>query len=143
MALPVVNPGAGVDETQPVPLDVRTFPFVPGLVKPVPPLAATSVADKPAAVPVVFWLKVGQVNVPVLKLPDVGVPSKGVTSVGDVDKTTEPVPVEVVTPVPPLATASVADSPAAVPVVFWLKVGHVCAPANVIAPVITPPLKAK
>ena len=44
---------------------------------------------------------------PVLKLPDVGVPSAGVTSVGDVDKTTEPVPVEVVTPVPPLATPNV------------------------------------
>ncbi len=32
--------------------------------------------------------------------------------------TTEPVPVEVVTPVPPEATANVDDRPAAVPVVF-------------------------
>ena len=49
----------------------------------------------------------GQVNVPVLKLPDVGVPSNGVTNVGEFDNTTEPVPVEVVVPVPPLATAIV------------------------------------
>ena len=63
-----------------------------------------------AAVPVVFWLNVGQVNVPVLKSPEVGVPRAGVTNVGDVDKTTEPVPVDVVTPVPPLATAKVPES---------------------------------
>ena len=40
-------------------------------------------------------------------MPDVGVPSTGVTSVGLVESTTEPVPVEVVTPVPPLATFNV------------------------------------
>jgi hypothetical protein len=59
-----------------------------------------------AALPVVFWLNVGQVNVPVLKSPDVGVPSNGVTSVGLVESTTEPLPVLVVTPVPPLKTGS-------------------------------------
>jgi len=59
------------------------------------------------------------------KVPEEGVPSAGVTSVGLLDKTTLPVPVEVVTPVPPLATAKVADNPAAVPVVFWFKVGNV------------------
>ena len=49
-----------------------------------------------AAVPVVFWLNVGQVNVPVLKLPLVGVPKTGVTNVGDVAKAkTVPVPVVV------------------------------------------------
>jgi hypothetical protein len=36
--------------------------------------------------------------------PEVGVPSNGVTNVGEVDNTTLPVPVEVVTPVPPLST---------------------------------------
>ena len=36
------------------------------------------VPDRLAAVPEVFWLNVGQVNVPVLKLPLVGVPSTGV-----------------------------------------------------------------
>ena len=98
------------------------------VVCPVPPLAIATVPVTLDAVPVVFWLKVGQVNVPVLKLPDVGVPSTGVTKVGEVDNTTEPVPVDVVTPVPPLATARVADKPAAVPVVFWLKVGQVNVP---------------
>ena len=52
------------------------------------------------------------------KLPDVGVPSMGVTSVGLVESTVFPDPVEVVTPVPPEATARVVDKPAAVPVVF-------------------------
>ena len=65
-----------------------------------------------AAVPVVFWLNVGQVNVPVLKSPEAGVPSTGVTKVGDVDNTLEPEPVEVVTPVPPLATGKVPLTPA-------------------------------
>ena len=39
-------------------------------------------------------------------VPLVGVPRIGVTNVGDVLKTTLPDPVEVVTPVPPLATGS-------------------------------------
>lgn len=43
-------------------------------------------------------------NVPVLKFPEVGVPSKGVTRVGLVAKTTLPEPVDVVEPVPPLRT---------------------------------------
>jgi hypothetical protein len=47
-----------------------------------------------AAVPVVLWLNVGHVNVPVEKSPDVGVPKTGVTNVGLVAKaTTVPVPV--------------------------------------------------
>ena len=53
-----------------------------------------------------------------VSVPDVGVPSMGVTSVGDVERTFDPLPVEVVTPVPPEVTARVALSPAAVPVVF-------------------------
>jgi len=40
-------------------------------------------------------------------LPEVGVPKIGVTSVGVVDNTVLPEPVDVVTPVPPLATANV------------------------------------
>lgn len=39
--------------------------------------------------------------------PDTGVPSAGETSVGKLERTTEPAPVEVVTPVPPLATFNV------------------------------------
>lgn len=41
------------------------------------------------------------------RFPDEGVPRTGVTSDGLVARTTEPVPVEVVTPVPPLVTGSV------------------------------------
>ena len=41
------------------------------------------------------------------KLVPVAAPITGVTSVGEVDKTTSPVPVEVVTPVPPLRTGNV------------------------------------
>ena len=41
------------------------------------------------------------------KLPEVGVPSKGVTNVGEFDNTLLPEPVDVVTPVPPFATGSV------------------------------------
>jgi hypothetical protein len=44
-------------------------------------LAITNVAESPAAVPLVFWLNVGQVNVPVVKFPEVGVPSSGANSV--------------------------------------------------------------
>ena len=51
---------------------------------------------KPAAVPVMFVPTNAE-----------GVPKAGVTKVGEFDKTTLPVPVEVVTPVPPLATAKV------------------------------------
>ena len=40
-----------------------------------------------------------------VRVPEVGVPKRGVTSVGLVFRTTEPVPVDVVTPVPPLTTA--------------------------------------
>ena len=49
----------------------------------------------------------------------------GVVNAGLVLKTVLPVPVLVVTPVPPEATAKVAESPAAVPEVFWLSVGNV------------------
>jgi hypothetical protein len=43
-------------------------------------------------------------NVQLVKSPLVGVPNIGVTNVGDVAKTLFPLPVEVVTPVPPLST---------------------------------------
>ncbi len=58
-----------------------------------------------AALPVVFWLSVG--NVQFARFPDVGVPKIGVVSDGLVDKTLLPEPVEEVTPVPPLATGKV------------------------------------
>lgn len=55
---------------------------------------------KPAAVPVMFVPTSAE-----------GVPSAGVTKVGLLDNTTLPVPVEAVTPVPPLATGSVPVTP--------------------------------
>jgi hypothetical protein len=44
--------------------------------------------------------------VQLVKVPEVGVPSTGVAKVGDVDNTTLPEPVDVVTPVPPEITGS-------------------------------------
>jgi len=71
-------------------------------VKLVPPLATGSVP----VTPVVKGNPVALVNV-----TDVGVPKTGVTSVGLVDNTLLPEPVEVVTPVPPLATGKVPVTP--------------------------------
>ena len=48
------------------------------------------------------------------KLVPVAAPMTGVTSVGLVDKTTLPVPVDVVTPVPPRATVRVPVVPATI-----------------------------
>ena len=47
------------------------------------------------------------IPVQLARLPDVGVPNIGVTRVGEVPNTTAPVPVLVVTPLPPFATGSV------------------------------------
>jgi len=66
-------------------------------------LVVTLPAVKPAAVPVMF-----------VPTKADGVPSAGVTRVGDVDKTTLPEPVEVVTPVPPRNTVSVPVVPATI-----------------------------
>ena len=60
-------------------------------------VAAFPPIDKPAAVPVMF-----------VPTKAVGVPRAGVTSVGLVAKTTAPVPVEVVPPVPPEVTGKAA-----------------------------------
>ena len=101
------------------------------VVWPVPPFAIATVPVTLEAVPVVFWLKVGQVNVPVLKLPDVGVPKAGVTNAGLVDSTTLPDPVEVVTPVPPATTGRVPAARAEALVEY----SALFAPANVVKPV--------
>jgi hypothetical protein len=52
--------------------------------------------------------------VQLVKVPDEGVPNTGVTNVGLVDNTVLPVPVEVVTPVPPRATERVPVVPATI-----------------------------
>jgi len=64
---------------------------------------------KKVATPVPKPLTPVEIGNPVafVKVPDAGVPNAGVTKVGLFDRTTEPVPVELVTPVPPLATARV------------------------------------
>ena len=95
------------------------------------------------ALPVVLWLNVGQVKVPVLKLPEVGVPSNGVTSVGLVDKTFEPEPVEVVTPVPPAKTGKVPAVSVVAPVEYTalLAAEKVVRPVPPYAPVIVPPFQ--
>jgi len=83
-------------------LPMRIWPLLGIVVVPVPPRLA-------ANVPVVF--DIGR-SEQLVRVPEAGVPSAGVTSVGleivgAVDRTTLPVPVEVVTPVPPCATERV------------------------------------
>ena len=75
-----------------------TVPAVGVAVPFVPPFAIGSVP----VTPVVNGNPVAFVSV-----TEVGVPKMGVTNVGLVDKTTEPVPVLLVTPVPPEATGNV------------------------------------
>jgi hypothetical protein len=69
-----------------------------GVAVAVPPLAIGRIPVTPVVngSPVAF-----------VKVPDAGVPRAGVTSVGELDNTTFPEPVEVVTPVPPEATGNV------------------------------------
>ena len=62
------------------------MPFVVNVAAPVPPLVTDKTVERDNEVAL-------------------AAPRTGVTSVGELDKTTLPVPVEVVTPVPPLATA--------------------------------------
>ena len=70
------------------------------VVCPVPPFAIATVPVTFAAVPVVFWLSVGKVQF--VRVPEDGVPSAGVTSVGLVAKTRLPVPVtELLSVTPP------------------------------------------
>jgi hypothetical protein len=71
---------------------------VPKDVIPVPPLATGKVPVTPV---------VRGRPVKLVATPEAGVPNAGVTKVGLFDRTTEPVPVEEVTPVPPLATGKV------------------------------------
>jgi hypothetical protein len=75
-----------------------TLPDPVLVVTPVPPFAT----GKVPVTPVVNGKPVAYV-----KIPELGVPSAGVTKVGLVLRTTLPDPVLVVTPVPPLATARV------------------------------------
>jgi hypothetical protein len=91
-------PKAGVVKVGEV--DSTTFPVPVEDVTPVPPLATGKVPVTPveSGNPVKF-----------VATPEVGVPKFGETKVGEVDSTTLPEPVDVVTPVPPLATATVPE----------------------------------
>jgi hypothetical protein len=64
---------------------------------------------KKVATPVPKPLTPVEIGSPVrlVAVPEAGVPNAGVTKVGLFDRTTEPVPVEEVTPVPPFATGKV------------------------------------
>jgi len=64
-----------------------------------------------------------------VNVPEVGVPNTGVTNVGEVFSTLEPEPVDVVTPVPPLATFKVPAKVTA-PVVEVLGVSPVVPALN-------------
>lgn len=68
----------------------------------VPPFAAGRIPLTPA---------VKDTLVQLLRLPLVGVPKTGATKVGVVERTTDPDPVEDVTPVPPFATGRVPVTP--------------------------------
>jgi hypothetical protein len=72
------------------------------VVDPVPPLAT----GKVPVTPVVKGSPVQEV-----KVPEAGVPKAGVTRVGEVARTKAPEPVEVVPPVPPLATGKIPVTP--------------------------------
>jgi hypothetical protein len=89
----VTNVGLVFKTTLPVPVFEVT---------PVPPFATVSVP----VTPVVSGSPVAFVNT-----AEEGVPNAGVTNVGLVLKTTLPVPVLVVTPVPPFATGKVPVTP--------------------------------
>ena len=81
------------------------------------PVSSVTVAIKLALVGIVRNVATPEANpeipvaigrpVQLVSVPDVGVPKIGVIKVGLIDKTTLPVPVEVVTPEPPLATGKV------------------------------------
>lgn len=93
-------PNAGVTSVGEV--DRTTLPVPVDEVTPVPPFATGSVPVTPV---------VSGSPVRLVATPDDGVPKTGVTSVGDVERTTLPVPVDDVTPVPPFATGNVPVTP--------------------------------
>ena len=153
--VPSVIPPDGKDDAQVVPLLVSTLPEVLGatnsgvevplpritllavsVAAPVPPLATGRVP----VTPVVSGRPVALVST-----PEVGVPSRGVTSVGLVESTVLPVPVEVVTPVPPLTTGRAVPERviAKVPVVVIGLPATLKKVGTVAATLVTVPLVAE
>jgi len=80
------------------------------------------------------------VPVKFVTVPLAGVPSAGVTRVGEVFSTTEPVPVDVVTPVPPLATGRtpVVEVTDAVTKSAPFQTTTAVVPAAMVTPVVGP-----
>lgn len=107
----VATPDAGVPSAGVTSVGLVAKTKAPVPVSPV--TAAAKLAEegvpKKVATPVPKPLTPVLIGSPValVKVADDGVPRAGVTSVGEFDNTVLPVPVEVVTPVPPLATAKV------------------------------------
>jgi hypothetical protein len=109
-------------------LVLRTFAPVPvSVVTPVPPFATGNVPVTPV---------VSGNPVALVKVPEVGVPKTGVTNVGLVFRTLDPVPVPLVTPVPPFATANVPDKVTA-PVVPVLGVNPVLPALKLVTAVVS------
>lgn len=119
-----------------LPLPISKAPLPGTVAVPVPPLPTGNVPVTPElrGSPVAF-----------VSVAADGVPRFGVVSVGLVESTTEPLPVEVVTPVPPFATASVPPK-VSVPLVVIgepLKVRPVVPPdAATLVTVPVPPVAA-
>ena len=87
----VIKDGEVESTNDPLPVEVDT---------PVPPFNTGRIPVTPV---------VSESPVQLVSVPDAGVPNNGVTNVGEVERTFDPVPVDVVTPVPPLATKRVPE----------------------------------
>lgn len=114
VATPVPKPDTPVEIGRPVALvsvPDEGVPKTPPLTKGAP--AVPTFTAKAAATPVPKPDTPVEIGSPVVfvRVPDAGVPKLGATSVGPFDKTTLVVPVDAVTPVPPLATGNVPVTP--------------------------------
>jgi hypothetical protein len=87
----VIKDGEVESTTDPLPVELDT---------PVPPFNTGSTPVTPV---------VSGSPVQLVSVPDAGIPNNGVTNVGEVERTFDPVPVDKVTPVPPFATERVPE----------------------------------
>jgi hypothetical protein len=123
IAIPV--PAVNVVLVKPVPLPISKAPFAGVVINPVPPLVTGKVPETPV---------VNGNPVQLINVPEVGVPKIGVINVGDVFSTFDPVPVDVITPVPPFAIGKV-------PATWVVKLTPLNVPPKVKLPaVVTTPL---
>jgi len=115
VATPVPKPDIPVETGNPVPLASVIVGPVPKTNEPVPVSSVTAAArfaldgvarNVATLAPKPDMPEETGKPVQLVNVPDVGVPNNGVTSVGEVFNTLLPEPVDVVTPVPPCATAN-------------------------------------